>query len=332
MTDAEDDGPHIFNRGDIIMTILFYAPQMEALAREIQETSTRARTDGTFVGLGKISWERFSDGTPDLHIMDPEGVRGEDVVFLASFVDERRDAQPDLFEQLAVIYALPRYHARSLRVILPYFPFGTMERVDHPGRIATAMTAARMLGAIPHCHGSGPARIITYDIHALPEQFFFPDNVTVDLRSAMPLMLGALGKTNISAIAFPDEGAAKRFGDGWDDYELITCGKRRNGDKRAVTITGGKPKDQHVLIVDDNAQTCGTTVECRHALIADGALSVSVFVTHGVMPHRSYEKLTSRLFERVWITNSCPATAERVHVYDHFDVLSLAPLIAQDLT
>ncbi len=55
------------------------------------------------------------------------------VIFIASF------HSPDvIFEQLSIIYAIPRYLARSFTVILPYFPTGTMERVDTEGQIATA--------------------------------------------------------------------------------------------------------------------------------------------------------------------------------------------------
>lgn len=55
------------------------------------------------------------------------------VIFIGSF------HSPDaIFEQLSVIYAIPRYLARSVICILPYFPTGTMERVDREGQIATA--------------------------------------------------------------------------------------------------------------------------------------------------------------------------------------------------
>ena len=35
-------------------------------------------------------------------------------------------------------HSYPRYLARSFHFILPYFPTGTMERVDTEGQIATA--------------------------------------------------------------------------------------------------------------------------------------------------------------------------------------------------
>jgi len=71
----------------------------------------------------------------------------------------------------AVILSLPRYFARSLTLVLPYFPTGTMERIEQEGQIATAVTLATILSAIPLC-SAGPARIVIYDIHALQGEIF----------------------------------------------------------------------------------------------------------------------------------------------------------------
>ncbi len=40
---------------------------------------------------------------------------------------------------------------RSIKIILPFFPVGTMERVDIEGEIATARTLARILSNVPPC-------------------------------------------------------------------------------------------------------------------------------------------------------------------------------------
>ena len=71
-----------------------------------------------------------------------------DVAFLASFADPKL-----IFEQLAVLYAVPRMRARHFRVIVPYFSTGTMERVERPGQVATAATMARILSGVPSCPG-----------------------------------------------------------------------------------------------------------------------------------------------------------------------------------
>lgn len=100
-----------------------------------------------------------------------------------------------------MLFHLPRYCARSLVVVLPYFPTGTMERVDEgmhtfarvhvakrmrgcsrvvrryvglvEGQIATAMSLARLLSSIPPL-GEGPAKVLIYDIHALGERYGWP--------------------------------------------------------------------------------------------------------------------------------------------------------------
>ena len=52
------------------------------------------------------------------------------VILLASF------HEPSVvFEQLSLIYSLPRYLVRSFRLILPFFPTGTMERIDTEGQV-----------------------------------------------------------------------------------------------------------------------------------------------------------------------------------------------------
>jgi hypothetical protein len=83
----------------------------------------------------------------------------QDCAFLASF------HTPDvIFEQLSMIYALPRYFARSLTVLLPYFATGMMERVSIFGEVATANSLARMLSLIPLCKG-GPAQGLSHIPH-----------------------------------------------------------------------------------------------------------------------------------------------------------------------
>lgn len=58
-----------------------------------------------------ISWAEFEDGFPNLLINNVEKIHGRDVVFLADFLNLR-----ELFTQISVIYALPRYLVRSLTV------------------------------------------------------------------------------------------------------------------------------------------------------------------------------------------------------------------------
>ena len=49
----------------------------------------------------------------------------------------------------------------------------------------------------------------------------------------------------ITAVAFPDEGAQKRFGKMFPGIPSILCGKTRIGDKRQVVVQDGDPTVSH---------------------------------------------------------------------------------------
>jgi len=243
-----------------------------------------------------------------------------------------------LLDELSLLYAIPRYGCRSLTVLMPFFPTGTMERVDKEGEVATAATLSRMLSATPVTPG-GPARFLIFDIHALQIRFYFQDNCLPVLLSAMPLLKNMLHdrySDDSIAVAFPDEGAKKRFGGFFEKegYPVLFCSKVREGDKRVVRIAEGEPRGMHVFIVDDLCNTGGTVIACQKALKENGASKVSVFVTHGVFPQESWKKFEDAGFERIFITDSIPETCK---VFEEqrakhgektpFEILPLAPAL-----
>lgn len=216
--------------------ILFYAPGMNKLAEEIQLSSGK-----NSIRLGDIEWHEFPDKWPNLFIRNSEQIRNSHVLFLASFHNPMT-----IFEQISVLYHLPKYLCRSLKVLLPYFPTGTMERIQIQGEIATAYSLAQMLSSIPLTR-TGPSEIVIFDIHALQNQFYFSSNVIVRLESTVELLLNELKKKENDnekyAIAFPDDGAHKRFAYLFDNknYPVIICSKiRQDDDKRITTVKEGK--------------------------------------------------------------------------------------------
>lgn len=275
--------------------------------------------------LGKIKWDSFKDGFPNIKIMDTHKARNNDIAFLTSF-----DTPGEIFKQLSLIYEIPRLVVNSFKVLLPFYPTGTMERVDEEGDIATASTLARMLSAIPNSI-SGPAQIIIYDIHALQERFYFSDTVIPRLETAVPLLKNRIKSLKNIAIAFPDEGAFKRFGKMFKQYPVILCDKIRENDKRIVSIKQGSPEKKHVLIIDDLVMTGGTLLQCSKTLLEHGAKKISAYVTHGVFPMYSWEKFLNAGFSRFWITDSCPATIKAVKDKKPFEILSLGQALAEVL-
>ena len=310
--------------GDPHKKYLYYCPQMKSLADAIasQPSSLDIRTR-------EISWKKFPDGFPNLFVEGAEDIRGKHVAFLASFNNPET-----IFEQISVIYSLPKMFIASFTLILPFFPTGTAERVDREGEIPTAVTLARILSHIPLSRG-GPTSTIVFDIHALQERFYFGDNITPCFETAIPLLLQELAKMPDAkdvVIAYPDEGAMKRFHTMFDGFDEVVCTKVRKGAERLVTLKEGEPRGKHVVIVDDLVQSGGTLIECGKVLLENGADKISAFCTHGVFPNDKHERFTgSDMFENFWITDSCPQTVARVEGKRPFKVLSLAGRIAQAL-
>jgi phosphoribosylpyrophosphate synthetase len=282
-----------FSAHPLPVTLIYYAPEMADVAAELARGPA-----APYVRLRRIDWGRFPDGWPNLFIHDIKDTRFHTVVFLASFHD-----QAALTTQLHVIYTLPSY-ARRLNVVIPWFPTGTMERISTIGEVPTAKTVASMLSATPTA-AAGPPLFQILDVHALQTQFYFEAGVHVRLKSCVSLLVDRLLRLPDVAnvrIAFPDDGAAKRFKDKFDAFgEPVICSKRREGDRRRIVISDGDPRGRHVVIVDDLVQSGSTLLECAHALEAHGATAISAYVTHAVFPRESWRKFA--------YPSPCPAGA-----------------------
>lgn len=297
--------------------ILFSCVQMANIAAEM----CLLHGGKTLLEAGEIDWSHFPDGTPNFTVKDSDRLKDRDVAFLACF-----DSMGSAMEQLMTIASLTRRHAlHSIKVFLPYYPTGTKDRWEKPGEVVTSLELARMMQFIPR-PDAGRVELVIYDIHALQEESFFPDNVRVNLQSAVPMLIEHLNGLEKIAIAFPDEGAGKRFKQYFAGYPLIYCEKRR-GEKgeRTVWIREGKPEGMHVFVVDDLIQTGGTVVGAKEALMEVGAAEVSLFATHGIFPGDSVKKIAAAGFSEVWISDSCPQTVEAVKGVKPFKIVSLAP-------
>jgi ribose-phosphate pyrophosphokinase len=283
----------------------------------------------------ETKWNKFPDGTDNIQMggFTPENlISGEHVLFLASF--HNNDVT---LSQFQVMICLLQSFVESLTVVLPYSPVGTMERVVSEGQVATAATYAHMFSSLPNC--GKPTRLMVYDLHTLQNRFYLHGNAVASLQTAIPLLKRRMLDSNIDCVAFPDDGAAKRFMAFFEemDVEVIVCGKTRGeGDVRNVVIQDGDANGRHIVIVDDLVQTGGTLYETGKVLKEAGAASVSAFVTHAVFPNDSWKRFNvggdRACFDKFWVTNSIPTVTGELPVEDGiFEVLDLMELIINDL-
>jgi phosphoribosylpyrophosphate synthetase len=288
-------------------------------------------------------WKKFPDGTDNITVggYEPENrIQDRNVVFLASF-----DSNETFLSQLHVLIMLSESFVNKLIIVLPFLPTATMDRQLQPGRIATANTTSKLLSCLPPV-GAQRTRVMLYDNHTLQNQFFFGGNCAASLHTGVDLVIQRIGAMSpldcIDCIAFPDDGAEKRFSRLFKTKlpgsEVVVCGKHRtSGDGRKVVIQSGNPQGKNVLIIDDLIQTGGTMYECAVQLKAEGAKSVNAYVTHAVFPKESWRRFLAdgdrAVFTRFWVTSSNPVVS-KVIAQEHgsvFEVLDLAPQIAKDL-
>ena len=324
---VEDDWAEYFTKNTQVRYQVIAAPCMESFALKLVEMYPKR------FKYHETLWNKFPDGTDNIEIggfQPVNRIAGQNILMLASF--HNNDVT---LSQFSVMIALLGSFIESLTVILPFYPVGTMERVIEEGQVATANSYAQMFSYLPSC--GKPTRLVIYDLHTLQNRFYLHGHAIGSLQTTIPLLIERIKQTNINCIAFPDDGAAKRFGFMFQNsgYEIVTCGKTRDGDKRIVVIHDGEPINKHILIVDDLVQTGGTLYECGIALKKAGANSVCAFVVHAVFPNQSWSSFLStgnrHCFERFFVTNSIPTVTNAMPQGDVFEVLDITKKIVDDL-
>lgn len=294
------------------MKTLIAHPRFESVAKEIVSLNPWN------IILAKAEFLRFPDNTPNLKFPNvKEDIEHNDVTYLADYSNIE-----DLFEHYNTLFNLVKNTANKVRIICPFFPVGTSERVERKWETESAHAFAHMISSLPSGRDAKNS-VHIFDIHALVEQSLFnPDRINAELHTTT----GLLELYPDEVVVFPDDGAAKRFKDIFPWVPRIICGKTRDGDKRIVTIKEGNPIWKRVIIIDDLIQTGGTLIETTHLLRDQWAIAVRAFAPHGVFPKDSHIKLANSLDELI-VTDSIPANIERSNSLENMRVLSIAPLV-----
>ena len=220
-------------------------------------------------------------------------------------------------EEMIIWVLADTLNIRTLTIVDLYDPLATMERVDanDEGRIATSNVDAQWWKSLPR-----NVNRILFDHHTLQNRFYFTGGKTeIWFKSAMHLIADKPG-----TIAFPDAGAAKRFGSFFKDKNIVTCAKKREGDDRIVVIQEGDPKGKDVIIVDDLVRSGGTLIQCLKAVKEAGAKKVYMFVTHAEFPEESWKKFIGLPdLEQFYITDTIYPVASKLASIPTFSVLSV---------
>jgi ribose-phosphate pyrophosphokinase len=263
---------------------------------------------------------RFADN--EVYVEIKENVRGEDIFIIQSTSCPAND---NIMELLIIIDALKRASAKRITAVIPYFGYARQDRKSLPRTPISAKLVADIITK------SGADRVLTMDLHATQIQGFF--DIPVDNLFAAPVFSEDIKETfkdRNPMIISPDVGGmvraraiAKKI-----DAELGIVDKRRPkaGVSEVMNIIGDVA-GKDCIIVDDIVDSGGTLCNAGEALINAGALSVSAYITHGILSGTAIDKVKNSKFEKLVITDSIDQH-DNITSESKIKILSIAKLFS----
>jgi len=261
---------------------------------------------------------RFPDGEIDVRI--DSNVRGGDVFIVQSTCPPVND---NLMELLLLIDAARRASADRITAVIPYYGYARKDRKDE-GRVPiTAKLTANLIVE------AGAQRVLTVDLHAAQIQGFF--DIPVDHLYSAPVLATHFRNQRLSdlTVVAPDVGSSKmargyatRLGG-----ELAIVDKRRiSAEEIEIGSVIGEVKGRNVLLIDDMISTAGSITEAAKLCKEQGAKSVRIAATHGVLCGPARERLRATPVEEIVLTDTIPVDTVGL---EQLTVLSIAPLLAE---
>ncbi|MGE4280195.1 MAG: ribose-phosphate pyrophosphokinase [Magnetospirillum sp.] len=294
---------------------------MKILACNSNRPLAEAIAEYMTMSITKASVRRFSD--MEVFVEVHENVRGEDVFVVQSTCYPTND---NLMELLITLDALKRGSARRITAVIPYFGYARQDRKSGPRTPISAKLVANLITT------AGADRVVTLDLHSGQIQGFF--DIPLDNLYAAPVFTNDIrARYDNVMVVSPDVGGvvraraiAKRI-----DADLAIIDKRREraGVSEVMNIIG-EVKGRRCILVDDIVDSAGTLCNAAEALMKAGAVSVSAYVTHGVLSGGAVARVTSSPLEELVVTDSIPAT-EAVKLAHNIRQITIAPLMAESI-
>jgi len=276
------------------------------------------------IPLGKASVRRFAD--QEIFVEIQENVRGEDVFLLQS---TSYPANDHLMEMLIMIDAFRRSSARRITAVIPYFGYARQDRRASGRTPISAKLVANMITR------AGADRVLTLDLHAGQIQGFF--DIPTDNLFAVPVMSRDIRQnyqpSNVTVVS-PDVGGvvraralAKRL-----DALLAIVDKRRDrpGESEVMNVIGDV-RGKDCIMIDDIVDSGGTLCNAADALLANGATSVTAYITHGVLSGGAVARITGSKLKELVITDSIQPTSS-VEAAANIRVLPISDLIGEAIS
>ncbi len=279
-----------------------------------EERMARATADAAGLTLAVIERHRFPDGESRLRL--PESLPERVVIWRGLHRPNEK-----LVELLIAARAARELGGRHLTLVAPYLAYMRQDMAFNPGEAVSQRIVGGFLAGLfdavitidPHLH-----RINTL-AEAIPLQH------AVALSGA-PLLAEHIASQRTDVVLIgPDEEALQWVAlaaqqHGWDHD---VCRKTRHGDREvdielpALTVAG-----RRVVLIDDVASSGQTLARAAQGLLAAGAASVDVAVTHALFAPGSVQNVRAAGVREIWSTDCIEHASNAV---------SIVPLVAGTL-
>ncbi len=271
--------------------------------------------------LTKADIRRFSD--MEVFVEIQENVRGEDVFIIQSTSSPTND---NLMELLVALDALKRGSANRITAVIPYYGYARQDRKSGPRTPISAKLVANLITV------AGAHRVLTVDLHAGQIQGFF--DIPTDNLFAAPVFQSDIkekyGDKSL-VIVSPDVGGvvrARALARSLDaDLAIIDKRRERAGVSEVMNIIG-EVDDRHCILVDDIVDSGGTLCNAAEALMVAGGLSVSAYISHGVLSGGAATRIKDSPLTELVTTDSIQAT-EAVLAAPNMRQITIAPLLGE---
>ena len=271
--------------------------------------------------LTRADVKRFSD--MEVFVEIQENVRGEDVFLIQSTSSPTND---NLMELLVALDALKRGSANRITAVIPYYGYARQDRKSGPRTPISAKLVANLITV------AGAHRVVTVDLHAGQIQGFF--DIPTDNLFAAPVFQSDIkekyGDKSL-VIVSPDVGGvvrARALAKSLDaDLAIIDKRRERAGVSEVMNIIG-EVDDRHCILVDDIVDSGGTLCNAAEALMAAGGLSVSAYISHGVLSGGAAARIKDSPLTELVTTDSIQAT-DAVLAASNMRQITIAPLLGE---
>lgn len=294
---------------------IFATTHARSLAREVAKV----------LGIAFARTERtvFPDKEKRIRILDK--VLDENVVLIGG-----TGKTPDSFymELFFLMDALKRAGAKRVDLVIPYLSYQRQDHLFRYGEAVSLDVIVKTLEAI------GAKSLITFDLHTIkiPEEF----NIPISHLSALPLFAEEIKRIGMSdcVLVSPDKGGIRRIkilSNLLGGLPFASIEKNRDlstGEVVSTRVDG--ELFRKAFIVDDMISTGSTILASIDLLLEEGADEVYVMATHPVLSKDASLNLQNSKAKKIIVTNSLEVPEEKM--FDKLKILSIAPLIAAELT